>query len=151
MILSKTKQRDYTDYDKHTALSAKSQADTCGTSCQHDTAGGERQTPTHTHTEAGCVRQQSQAVIECDRRAVIRCTRINKNWSDPTQQTETHTCTYTHTHKDTLIHTPLCDGAATAGPPSETRRQESCVCPCVFICACLSVSEYICVLWDFYW
>lgn len=87
---------------ERSARPAKSQADTCGSSRQHDTAGGERQTAAHTRTEACCVRQQSKAVIGCDRRAVIRCTRINKFWSDPAQQTDAQKCTRTHT----LIHTP---------------------------------------------
>ena len=123
---------------ERSARPAKSQADTCGSSRQHDTAGGERQTAAHTRTEACCVRQQSKAVIGCDRRAVIRCTRINKFWSDPAQQTDAQKCTRTHT----LIHTPHWDGAATAGPPSETWL-ENCVCVCVCrICVCLSVSVH---------
>lgn len=127
------------------AKPAKSQVDTCGSSRQHDTAGGERQTAAHTRTEACCVRQQSKAVIGCDRRAVIRCTRINKFWSDPTQQTDTHKCTRTHTH----THTPLRWGCHRWTPEWNMTRKP-CLCACAQdMCPSVCVSAY-CVLCEIY-
>lgn len=132
--------------DDNRVQPAKSQADTCGSSRQHDTAGSEQQTPTHTCTEAGCVRQQSQAVIGCDRRAVIRCTRINKNWSDPAQQTETHTHMHVHTHKHTLIHThPSEMGLPLLDPRVKPEDQKAVsVCVCLYVSVCLCQCMFLC-------
>lgn len=123
------------------AKPAKSQVDTCGSSRQHDTAGGERQTAAHTRTEACCVRQQSKAVIGCDRRAVIRCTRINKFWSEPAQQTDTHkcTCTHTHTHPTEMGLPPL-------DPRVKHDQKTVSVCVCegyVSVCLCQCI---LCVM-----